>query len=507
MCPGLQQECQMMSSLSNDKRAEKGKGLNTYCQPRESRISCVGSQRAEERKSEVELHPTNESNETPNGGNVNGKGSFQDPASSQNRTVPVHRWVPWVTSYSQVFAADAIQRFAKGPRQLVLDPFAGVGTTLLEANRLGHRAVGFEINPYATFAASIKLQCHRLNTEQLRESIQRLSHFCLSSEEKQTEPESTPPEGFKTRAPFYSPSVLKKVLLVMDFVREERKKNEDIANLWRLAFAATMVEYSNYSYEPSLGQKASVGRPEVTEFPVFEFLAEKLHEFADDADWFRENRAPYPREDAPIHRASFLNNYRKVGKHDANLMVTSPPYMNNYHYNRNTRPQMYWLDFYESPKELKTLEKMNFGTSWQIARDQKTIPLHPVIQNETIRDTLDNIKNQNPNGKNNGGQGWANYATSYLNDCVRFMKALKWTLHPEGTGLIVIGNSIIQGIPVPTDRFLATIAEECGLKVRNIETPRRARVGDSIVNSTVRNGQVEDGNHLYESVVEIGQRP
>ena len=479
--------------------------MNTDCQPGAYRISRVENQRREEPKSELEPHPTNESIETQSSGNTDDKGSFQDPASAQNRTVPVHRWVPWVAGYSQAFTANAIDRFANGATQLILDPFAGVGTTLLEANRLGHRAVGFEINPYATFAASIKLQCHRVDTVQLRESIQRLSDFHLSSDEHQPEPTSTPPQGFKTRDPFYSPNVLKKVLQFMDFVREERREHEEIANLWRLAFAATMVEYSNYSYEPSLGRKRTVGRPEVTDFPVFEFMAEKLHQFADDADWFRENRAPYPKEDALIYRASFLNDYRRVGKHRADLMITSPPYMNNYHYNRNTRPQMYWLDFYGSPEELKTLERMNFGTSWQVARDQEPITLNPVIQNQEIRNTLDTIREQNPEGKNNGGKGWANYATSYLNDCVRFMKALRWTLHPKGTGLIVIGNSIIQGIPVPTDRFLATIAEECGLQVRSISTPRQTRVGDSIVNSTVRNGQVEEGNHLYESVVEIGQ--
>lgn len=476
------------------------------CKPRDLTLSFTEDP-GEEPKREVQPSTTNEPEyprESNNG--MAGSSSFQDPASAQNRKVPVHRWAPWVAGYSKAFAEDAIEKFAKGPEQLVLDPFAGVGTTLLEANRLGHRAVGFEINPYATFAASIKLQCHRLNTGQLRETIERLNQFWLHRQDERIEPESTQPTGFNTRSPFYSPRVLRKVLLLMDFVKNEHEENEDIANLLKLAFAATMVQYSNYSYEPSLGRKETVGRPKVTEFPVFEFIAEKLNEFADDADWFRETRAVHPEEAATIYKASFLNDYRRVAKHAANLVLTSPPYMNNYHYNRNTRPQLYWLDFYHSPRELKTLENMNFGTSWQIARDQESIPLNPTIQNQEIHDTLDEIRNRNPNGKNNGSIGWANYATTYLNDCAKFMEALKWTLHPQGTALVVIGNSIIQGIPVPTDQFLATIAEECGLEAKNINTLRQARVGDSIVNSAVRNGQVEEGNHLYESVVEIGQR-
>jgi DNA modification methylase len=31
----------------------------------------------------------------------------------------------------------------------VLDPFAGVGTTLVESYRRGLNVIGFEINPYA----------------------------------------------------------------------------------------------------------------------------------------------------------------------------------------------------------------------------------------------------------------------------------------------------------------------------------------------------------------------
>ena len=431
-------------------------------------------------------------------------GSFQDPASAQNKTVPVHRWTPWVAGYSKVFAEDAIEQSATAPDQLVLDPFAGVGTTLLAATTLGHRAVGFEINPYAAFAATIKLQCRRINTGELRAAIERLNEFWLYHQDEDIEPESMEPPGFKTRSPFYSPNVLRKVLLFMDLVKNERQANEDIANLLNLAFAATMVQYSNYSYEPSLGRKKAVGRQEVTEFPVFEFMSEKLNEFADDAEWFQGNMRIHSPEEPTIHRASFLNDYRLLAEHSADLVLTSPPYMNNYHYNRNTRPQLYWLDLCQSPEELRVLENMNFGTSWQIARDQEHIPLDPVIQSREIQKTLEEIRNKNPAGKNNGSIGWANYATTYLNDCAKFMEALKWALHPKGTALIVIGNSIIQGVPVPTDKFLAIIAEKCGMEFRGIEIPRLSRVGDSIVNSTVRNGQAGNDNHLYESVVKIG---
>ena len=81
-------------------------------------------------------------------GRAEGRGAFRDPAFMANRETPVHRWVPWIAGFSRQFVQDALARHlpASGAG-VVLDPFAGVGTTLIEADLAGHDAVGFEINP------------------------------------------------------------------------------------------------------------------------------------------------------------------------------------------------------------------------------------------------------------------------------------------------------------------------------------------------------------------------
>jgi len=430
------------------------------------------------------------------------RSDFRDLAFSSNRSEPVHRWVPWIAGYSRHFVGRAMDMHMDGPGA-VLDSFAGVGTTLLEADRRGHESVGFEINPYAAFAARTKLAAHRVDTGRLRGAIDDFKHFACEAQRCGREPHATPPAGFRTRAAFYSPEVQRKVLIIHDFIAN--LSDFLIADFFRLAFASTMVTYSNYSYEPSLGRKATAGRPDVYDYPVFEEFSEKLTIMAMDADLWKKDRKGPQNKRSQVHGNSFFESYINIEQKSIDLLITSPPYLNNYHYNRNTRPHLYWLGFCNSPKDFKKLEQSNFGTYWQTARDMDPAYLDPRIANVEIDSLISDLRAVNPEKGIYGGQGWANYAALYFNDCLRFAEGMKWCLRPGATALVVIGNSILQGISVPTDRFLAEIAERAGMKTVSIHTPRDVRVGNSIVNSSVRVGKAKSGR-LYESVVEL-RRP
>ena len=433
-------------------------------------------------------------------GRAGGRGVFRDPAFMANRETPVHRWVPWIAGFSRQFVQDGLARHlpASGAG-VVLDPFAGVGTTLIEADLAGHDAVGFEINPYAVFAARAKLGAHRLEPARLRAAVAEFVAFMEDSQHAGCAPEAAPPAAFRTRVPFYSPAVERKVLLAFDFMAT---LDEPVASLFRLAFAATMVGYSNYSYEPSLGRKASVGRPEVVDDDVAGAIAAKLRQMSDDAAWYRGARENPEREDGRVFERSFFDGYSAIPAESVDLLVTSPPYLNNYHYNRNTRPHLYWLRFCAAPREMKLLEELNFGTYWQNARVEARIDLDPSIDDSAIREAIDTVRQRNPDKGVYGGNGWANYAAQYFNDCARFLDGAVWCLRPGATALVVIGNSILQGVPIPTDRFLAAIAETRAFQVAGIHVPRETRVGSSIVDSSVRAGKANGGT-LYESVVEL----
>ncbi|MFA5400315.1 MAG: DNA methyltransferase [Dehalococcoidia bacterium] len=428
----------------------------------------------------------------------NGSG-FSDPAFANNKLLPIHRWVPWIAGFSSNFVRDAINRHLDG-EGVVLDPFSGVGTTLVEATKLGYESVGFEINPFAALACRVKAGAGIVVVENLKAEIEKFQAFYIENSTNGYRPKRKPPTGFKTRAQFYSTAILNKVLLSWDFI--DSITNGILMDMFRLAFASTMITYSNYSYEPSLGRRTSAGKSEIEDYPVGEKLLSKLREMLEDVVWLQENAAR-KNVSSKIVNDSFFNYQKYLDSSSIDLIVTSPPYLNNYHYNRNTRPQLYWLSYAENPQDMKPLEDSNFGKYWQTVREQQLVPLKFTLPNTDIVEKLEALRKINCDKGIYGGNGWANYAATYFNDCQRFSQAIRCLLKPGGTALVVIGNSILQGLEIPTDEYFGKIAERNGLELVEIHMPRATRIGNSIIQSGVRVTKAGEQSRLYEAVVEL----
>jgi len=120
-----------------------------------------------------------------------------------------------------------------------------------------------------------------------------------------------------------------------------------------------------------------------------------------------------------------------------------------------------------------------------------------------LKRVLNAIRARNPDKGVYGGIGWANYAAAYFNDCDRFFRVTRHIMKPGGRVVVVIGNNIVQGIHVETDRFLAQIAKRHGFRVDGMHQVRKKRTGSSIVNSSVRNRSIKKATALYETAVEL----
>ena len=426
---------------------------------------------------------------------------FRDTAFSENHDRTLHRWVPWIAGFSGSFVAGVLEEVRRGRRRLrVLDPFAGVGTTLIEALKHGDEAIGFEINPYAALACRAKAQAAHFDAEMLAAMLDRFEEYGEEKLSLNERSESVPPKGFASRVPFFSPTVERQVLACQDFIEQET--TDWVKDLFQVAFGAVMVSFSNYSYEPSLGTRAGAGKPDIDRADVFSIVKRKLWEMHEDIGIFQRWAAKHKRTPrARVYPLSYLDHARRVKPHSIDVLITSPPYLNNYHYVRNTRPHLFWLGMVQSSSDLKTIEHKSFGQFWQTVRAGPEVTLRPNLPH--LAECLEELRARNMEKGVYGGRGWANYAAVYFNDCQRFCALTRERMRPDGTVVVVIGNNILQGIEFQTDKLFAEIAEQEGFEIVALHEVRKKRTGNSIVNSSVRRGTVKQQTRLYETAVEL----
>jgi hypothetical protein len=443
----------------------------------------------------------------------NGNGSaMKDPASAENRVLPVHRWVPWIAGFSAPFVSHLLDRYVsngKPTRPIVLDPFCGVGTTLVAAQLHGADSIGFEINPYAALASKVKTRAFEVDVPTFTMRISEYRQFmeCFEGDIERMgarciEAFSSPPEAFRTRIPFFSELVMWRVLATREFIMD--LPNGAIHDLFLAGFGAVMVKFSNYSYEPSLATRPGAGKPLIETAPVADIVTAKLEEMRDDIVSTQVLLRDLPSvPTANVWQESFFSAGEHVEPESVDFVVTSPPYLNNYHYVRNTRPQLWWLDLVSDSTELLNLEQASMGKFWQTVRGSDPIDL--TVPLPELQDVLETIRKRNVEKRSYGGPGWGNYAASYFNDLDRFLSVLAPLLRPGARAVVVLGNSIIQGIELKVDQFLAGMAAQHGLQTEAVEIVRKKRVGSSIVDSSVRVLDETCRTTLYDAAVVLSK--
>ena len=428
-----------------------------------------------------------------------------------NKSLPIHQWVNWVPGFSAHLIEVCLDEFLDKDQGKVCDPFMGVGTTLLEAEKRGHETLGFEINPWASLVSKTKLDSQNVDVDQFREKVQEFENWMTKKErtidqefeeyegenfkeECSIIPDNSPPSGFRSRIDFFPAPAEIKVLSVFDFIDEI--ESERIRNLFRVALGSKIVSFSNYTYEPSLGTRTGAGKDLIENADVVGPLSSKLNQMVSDIKkvWGNNREG----KDWEIIEGDLFENEEKLDG-EIDLIVTSPPYLNNYHYVRNTRPHLYWLGFGNDPSDFKYLSNDNFGKYWQKVREQEAIEIN--FDLEVLEETIELIRSVKKEGSTYGGNGWANYVATYFNDTYEFLKAFKKGMKPGATGIMIVGNSFIQGVNVDVPKLIEKLAEKIGLISKDVYLIQQKRVGTSIVNSGDRKEPRKEKTPLYEAAV------
>ncbi len=138
--------------------------------------------------------------------------SFADVPEFQ-RTKHIHRLHPYLGKFIPQLVEVFLKKFFK-PGQMILDPFLGSGTTLIEANLLNMPSVGIELSEFSFLVAKVKTQKYdiELLEKEILEVLNKIKAFSkriqLNQKDLFGKEEFKPTEYFKT---WYHPRAIKEI--------------------------------------------------------------------------------------------------------------------------------------------------------------------------------------------------------------------------------------------------------------------------------------------------------
>ncbi len=389
---------------------------------------------------------------------------------------PIHEWYRFVLSFPPHLVRAYIEKFSIGKGQIILDPFCGTGTTLVEAKILGIKSVGVEANAMAHFAASVKTNwdvdpCElgkygNSIAEKVRPKINEnvLEYGPLFRENGGHESRLRTLSLEQSRLLIkdsISPIPLHKVLALLDAI--ERQKPSRFRNHAKLALAKqTVNEISNLRFGPEIG----VGKQKL-DTPVLKPWLSALNNMVRDLKKFRtlsDTPATVVSADARDMRDDL-----SPGSIDA--VITSPPYPNEKDYSRTTRLESVLLGFITSRKDLR-MQKQRFIRSntrgvYKFDTDHTWVENVPRIQ--ALAQTIEQRRLEL--GKTSGFEKqYASVVRLYFGGMARHLAELKLLLRPGAKLAYVVGDQASYfRIMIRTGQILAELAERLGYKVIDID--------------------------------------
>jgi DNA modification methylase len=382
-----------------------------------------------------------------------------------NTNEPVHRWSPYVQGFSAKFVQRILDRYrGEYESPFVLDPFAGSGTVIVQAKFNGFESYGVELNPLLHFVAETKINSWLTNPDDLLNITRNLSKKCLFEA----------PDFLKSDKQFNLQVLhnLEKIKSGIDSFEPVSVQDRHIKDLMLLAFAAILIDCSNLKRTPCLGySKTKV----VEDNAPFDLFAKKVEEIAKDL-WLLQNRYKrFIRTQAKMMLANSMS-YTHTTNYD--LAITSPPYMNGLDYVINYKIEMGWLGFAQNHRELKKVKDEMVvcdNVSKGLVRDFASRDCR--YTNDWIEgikaDIAENITRRGTYRR----VDMPEIVHKYFDDMYRVMQKVTLALNSGGRFILVVGDSLIADVYLPTDLILARMGKEMGYAIERIEKARDRRSG------------------------------
>ncbi|MCC6748869.1 MAG: hypothetical protein IT371_14520 [Deltaproteobacteria bacterium] len=340
--------------------------------------------------------------------------------------------------------AGRLVRLVAAPGELILDPFCGSGTVLLEALLAERRAIGRDLSPLAVRLA--RLRCRRTSQTE-RRALRELGHRIGGVASKRArDGHAPPPLARPVLAPEGSASADARVRSPWEGPTARLYDPATLRELAWLAFEVSSLE-DPFAREAlglvlsSLLVKASrrtsdtdprVARQVRAPFPVGPAFTERAEELG---RLLKALAADLPREpetaralDLAVDDARQL---RTVGDASVDVVITSPPYASVYDY----------------------VEHHELRTDW-LGLDDGAFRRGEVGSRRSFTDPDAGLARWHTDGR-----AW--------------LKAVARVLKPGGRVVVLGGDGASSQGPIPFDRSLASWAEPAGLTLRATASQRR----------------------------------
>ena len=405
----------------------------------------------------------------------------QKPSNSSNGSAnklahqdrAFHDWYRFVLSFPPHLVRNYLQKFELDHKSVILDPFCGTRTTLVEAKLAGMKAIGLEGNPFPHFASSVKTNWH-LDADELSVRARQIAQDVLADLKSQgiddnlsfgnltdvklrTLSAETQKLILKNSI---SPLPLHKTLVLFEHLKQF--ESESFYQHALLALGNALVfKISNLHFGPEVGvRKPKNDVPVITNWLLeIEKIANDLRQVAGKT---------FPDVDVHLTDARTLD---VLEPSSIDAVITSPPYPNEKDYTRTTRLESVLLGFINSKEELRELKRRlvrsNTRSIYKGDDDDQWVTDFPEIQR--IADEIE--KRRIELGKDSGFERLYPRATKlYFGGMAKHLSDLRKALQPGAHLAYVVGDQASYlRVMIRTGQILGDIAKKLGYELAGID--------------------------------------
>lgn len=371
-----------------------------------------------------------------------------------NKHGVVHKWYNYLEEFPYGLIEDKIKEYHIKQKSLVVDPFAGSGTTLISANLFHCNAVGFDSNPLMTFISQVKTTWN-LDLELYKKEVYKITSRFI---EKIINYEKIKlPKGFTDYMPkkelnqWLSLTLQKEVNLLKNLIGEV--KNQKIKNALLLALAKSCFDASYVSLCPG-----TTFYPFREKGEFWDLFTQKVIQIHDDLKEIQKHDN-YGKSTLINDTCLNAKNYIEVNSVD--FIVTSPPYPNDLEYTRQTRLELYLLDFVKNMDEVQQIKRKMVKGSTKLIFKESNSETYAMQFNE-VKVVSDKIYEQTKD--KNWGFDYPRMVREYFGDMYLCMREFHDLMKKNAHFLLVVGDQTVKGVYIPVCDILIKMAEEIGYK-------------------------------------------